>query len=219
MALVKYGSADSQLEDLQRQFATLDSELVIIQKSYADLKREHGTKCSNSLKDAVSSLLQVVTYVNKSDKSLIYWYEKGPGMKRALRCVGIDKRTAAMVERKSAKITGKAAKVEAQFNRSGQAFSDGLKAVQSLNTRVTEYSLSSIGDARQQAVTMYDEVDGNAQSVEAELTKSKTDYEKVQEEIDAIPGQISGVELSRRTAQESSSSSSNVKTLHFSKRK
>lgn len=219
MALVKYGSADSQLEDLQRQFATLDSELVIIQKSYADLKREHGTKCSNSLKDAVSSLLQVVTYVNKSDKSLIYWYEKGPGMKRALRCVGIDKRTAAMVEKKSTKITGKAAKVEAQFNRSGQAFSDGLKAVQSLNTRVTEYSLSSIGDARQQAVTMYDEVDGNAQSVEAELTKSKTDYEKVQEEIDAIPGQISGVELSRRTAQESSSSSSNVKTLHFSKRK
>lgn len=114
MALVKYGSADSQLEDLQRQFATLDSELVIIQKSYADLKREHGTKCSNSLKDAVSSLLQVVTYVNKSDKSLIYWYEKGPGMKRALRCVGIDKRTAAMVEKKSTKITGKAAK----WNRS-----------------------------------------------------------------------------------------------------
>lgn len=91
--------------------------------------------------------------------------------------------------------------------------------MQSLNTRVTEYSLSSIGDAWQQAVTMYDEVDGNAQSVEAELTKSKTDYEKVQEEIDAIPGQISGVELSRRAAQESSSSSSNVKTLHFSKRK
>lgn len=42
----------------------------------------------------------VVTYVNKSDKSLIYWYEKGSGMKRALRCVGIDKRTAAMVEKK-----------------------------------------------------------------------------------------------------------------------
>lgn len=213
MALVKYRSGDCKLEDLRRQFADLDSELIVIQKSYSDLKREHGKKCSNALKDAVSSLLQVVTYVNKSDKSLIYWYEKGPGMKRALRCVGIDKRTAAMVEKKSKKITGEAAKVESQFNRSGQVFSDGLKAVQNLNTRVTHYSLSSIGDARQQAVTMYDEVNGNAQSVEVELKKSKTDCEKFQGEIDAIPDQISGVESSRRTAQQSSSSSSDVKTL------
>lgn len=212
MALVKYSSADSQLEELQRQFAILDSELIAIQKSYFNLKNEHGTKCSNALKDALSSLLQVVNYVNKSDKSLIYWYEKGPGMKRALRCVGIDKRTAAIVEKKSREITGKAAKVESQFNRSSQVFSDGLKAVQNLNIRVTEYSLGSIGDARQQAVTMYDEVDGNARSVEDELAKSKTDYQKAQDEIDAIPDKISGVELSRRVAQQSSTSSSNVKT-------
>lgn len=84
MALVKYGSTNSQLEELQRQFATLDSELVVIQKKYSDLKKKHGKKCSNALKDAVSSLLLVITYVNKSDKSLIYWYEKGSGMKRAL---------------------------------------------------------------------------------------------------------------------------------------
>lgn len=213
MALVPYGSTFTQLEELQRQFSTLDSELVIIRKRYSDLKKEHGKKCSNALKDAVSSLLLIVTYVNKSDKSLIYWYEKGSGMKRALRCVGIDKRTATMVEKKNTKITEKAAEVESQFNRSGQVFLDGLKAVRDLNTTITEYSLSSIGDARQQAVTMYDEVDVNAQSVELELAKSKTDYEKVQIEIDDIPEQISGVEFSRRTAQQSSSSSSEVKAI------
>lgn len=213
MALVKYRSADCGLEDLQSQFSDLDSELVVIKKCCSDLKKEHGSKCSNALKDAVSSLLQVVNYVNKSDKSLIYWFEKGPGMKRALRCEGIDKRTAAMVEKKSRKITGEAAKVESQFNRSGQVFSDGLKAAQNLNTRVTEYSLSSIGDARQQAATMYDEADGNAQSVQVKLTKSKTDCEKIREDINAIPQQISGVESSRRTAQQSSSSSSDVKAL------
>lgn len=101
--------------------------------------------------------------------------------------MGIDKRTAAMVERKNTKITGKAAKVESQFNRSGQVFSNGLKEVQNLNTTITEFSLSSIGDARQQAVTMYDEVDVNAQFVEVELTKSKKDYEKAQEAIDGVP--------------------------------
>ncbi len=52
--------------------------------------------------------------------------------------MGIDKRTAAMVERKNTKITGKAAKVESQFNRSGQVFSNGLKEVQNLNTTITE---------------------------------------------------------------------------------
>lgn len=212
MALVKYRS-DCKLEDLQRQFSDLDSELFAIQKSYSDLTKEHGSKCSKALKDAVSSLLQIVNYVSKSDKSLIYWYEKGPGMKRALRYVGIDKRTAVVVEKKSRKITGEAAKVESQFNRSGQVFSDGLKAVQNLNTRVTEYSLNSIGDARQQAATMYDEADGNAQSIQVKLAKSKTDCEKIQEEINAIPQQTSGVESSRRAAQQSSSSSSNVKTL------
>lgn len=213
MALVRYGSTNFQLDELQRQFATLDRELIVIRKRYSDLKKEHGKKCSNALKDAVSSLLLVITYVDKSDKSLIYWYEKGSGMKRALRCVGIDKRTAAMVEKKNTKITGKAAEVESQFNRSGQVFSDGLKAVQNLNTTITEYSLNSIGDARQQAVTMYDEVDMNSQSVEVELKKSKINYEKVQEEIDGVPEEISGVEFSRRIAQQSSSSSSDVQTL------
>lgn len=34
---------------------------------------------------------------------------------------------------------------------------------------------------------MNDEVDGNAQSVEAKLTESKADCDKIQETIDAIP--------------------------------
>lgn len=212
MALITYHSADSRLEDLHRQFAALDRELCIIQKCYSKLKQEHGRKCSKALTDAISSLTQVVNYVNKSDKSLVYWYERGSNMKLALRCVGIDKRTSTMVEKKTTKIAGKAAMVETQFNRSGEIFSDGLKAAQNLNTRVTHYSLSSIGDARHQAVKMYDEIDGNAQSVEISLRKSQTDCVTIQKEIDDIPGQISVVKSSRSTAQKYSNSSSDVQT-------
>jgi hypothetical protein len=50
---------------------------------------------------------------------------------------------------------------------------DGLKAVQNLNTRMTQYSLSSVGDAEKQATDLHGEYDGNLKSVELRLEMSK----------------------------------------------
>ena len=55
----------------------------------------------------MAGLLQVVTYVNNSDKALVYWFERGSTVKLALRCVGIDKRTAAIFKKKTIKLLDK----------------------------------------------------------------------------------------------------------------
>lgn len=206
---------DSRLSDLQRDFASLGCELVDIQSTYHSLRKEHGRQCSEALTEALSSLLRVVKYVNKTDKALIYWLQKGDTLKLALRCVGIDKRTDAIVERKTEAIKGQVAQAETKFNQSGEVVMDGLKAVQNLNTRVTRYSLSSVGNAEEQAQDLCQEFASNVNSVELSLEQSKTECITIQGEIDDIPSQIDGVQSQRQAAQGASDSSATVECSQF----
>lgn len=54
---------------------------------------------------------------------------------------------------------------------------------------------------------------GSSSVMSRVINRSKTDCGKIQEEIGAISNEISGVESNRRTAQQSSSSVSDVKRL------
>jgi hypothetical protein len=147
MALVTWTSIDSRLAELQRQCTSLENELSGIQTNYDSLRREHEQKCAEALRQALSGLAKVIKYVNRTDRALIFWVEKGSALKTALRFIGIDQRTQTIVRRKTTIIKARVSEVEASFDRSSQAFKNGLSAVQGLNTKLTQYSLTSIGQA------------------------------------------------------------------------
>jgi hypothetical protein len=211
MELSIHYSADTRLSELQLQFLLLDRELVDIQTDYDRLRTQHGRQCAQSLTRALSGLLEVTKYVNKTDKALIYWVEKRSVVKLALRCVGVDKRTQVIVKTKTTHIQSQVSKVENHFHRSTETFKTSLKAAQDFNTRVTRYSLTSLGAAEQQAMTVSEDLDDSLNTVETQLEMSQLECQVMEEEIAIIPSQINGVETRRQTAQDASDLSANVR--------
>jgi hypothetical protein len=201
---------DSRLSALQCQFTLLGNELDDIQSRYANIKEDHGKKCAQSLKESLISLLTVIDYVKKSDKTLVFWVEKGH-LRRSLRIVGIDKRTQTIVKKQTKKVKLQVQTVERQFSRSSEAFMDGLRAVQDLQTDVTSYSITSLGEARSRATSFGNELDESVNQMQRKLEKSHLEVRSAQEEVDVIPSRIRGVESERKMAQQASNSSGNVR--------
>lgn len=215
MALVTYCGDAPVLENLLSQFASLDSEFNLIQISHQRFCQIHQTKCSIALSEATTSLLDIVRYVSKADKALIYWYEKGTAMKTALRLVGMDKRTGSIIEKRSKKIKTKTATTEAQFTRTSEVFMDGLKTVQTLDKQINLYSISRLGSARAQASGAHNQADMDAKLAELSLEKSKVEQSTVQSELKDISSQINSVGTQRQTAQAMSDTTGAVSELVY----
>lgn len=213
MALVKCGGDDSILENLRSQFSSLDSELSLLQDNYQKLRQAHGKKCSTALSEAASSLLCIIKYVSKADKTLIYWHAEGSTLKTALRLVGMNKRTDSIAEKRLQKIKEKTAITEAQFTRTSEVFMDGLKAIQTLDTEISQYSISSLGSARAQTSKAHEQADIDAKLAELSIQKAKIDKGTAQSELDDIPSQIDSVGAQRGRAQEMSNLTGAVSDL------
>lgn len=207
---------DPVLKALRTQFANLDTELNLIQCNYQSLRQLNERKCSAALSEATANLLAIVKYVNKADKALVYWYEKGSTIKSGLRFIGVDKRTDSIILKKTKKIKAKTAMTEAQFDRTSEVFMDGLKAVQTLNTRVNQYSISEVASARLKASEAQCQADVDAKLAELSLEKAKIEQTTIKSEFDDIPSQISGVEVQREIAQDNSGRSGAVSGPDFS---
>jgi len=104
MSLVPYiGSSDPKLTSLAFRLRDLESDLSSIKISQQAIGREHSQKCSESLNESLISLTHLIEAVEKTDRTLIYWVEKGKPVKLILRCVGVDKRTTNIVAKKDGK--------------------------------------------------------------------------------------------------------------------
>lgn len=196
--------------DVNRQFAELEIELSALKQTYGNLKTEYTQKCSVALAEAIESLKSVVKYVNKADKNLVYWYEKGDNMKLALRCIGVDKRTSAVIKTETRRIKGKAAETEAKFEHSSEVVGDGLKAMQDMNKKVNKFSLTSIGGAQNRANEAYNDIDGDMKSVQRAIEEANVEHRTAQQEIDEIPRHIAQAESSQADAQQRSDNDSAV---------
>ena len=201
MALVTYSSNDPVLVNLLLKFADLESELSLIQDEYQKLQQAQTQRCSTALSNATTSLLDVIQYVNEADRALIYWYEKGTTVKMALRLVGMDKRTKSIVAKKTQKMKTKTATTEAQFIQTTGVFRDGLKAVQTLDSRVNHYSISKLCSARAQASEAHNQVDSDAKCAELSLQRVRAKQKTVESELGDIPGRMHGARAQRQSAQ------------------
>jgi hypothetical protein len=162
------------------------------------------------LQESLLSLIQLADYVYKTDKALVYWVEKGKPVKLLLRCIGVDKRTDALVARKTTKVKKEVGRVEEKFKKTSTVFGDGLKAVQGLNTRVTEYSISSIGTVHDNVNGALEEFDNEAKQVQATIDEKDKEYRATNIEITEVSEGISTADINRKTAEQASENASDV---------
>lgn len=210
MALVSWTSIDSRLAALQQECTSLENELSRIQMNYNSLRREHEQKCAEALMQALSSLVKVVKYVNRTDKALIFWVEKKDAVKVALQWIGIDRRTQTIVRQKTVAIKARVSEVETRFNMSSQAFKNSLSVVQSMNTELTQYSLTSIGHAQKEIASFSRELDGKIVQVNRAITQLKVQSQDVEAEASMMPSRISAVNTQWQEAQEASTAAGRV---------
>ncbi|KAF4624276.1 hypothetical protein G7Y89_g13894 [Cudoniella acicularis] len=215
MALVSWSSIDSRLASLQRQSTLLENELTEIRTSYHDLRRQHENECAEALMEALSNLVKVVKYVNRVDRALIFWVERGGVLKTALRYIGIDKRTGTIVQKKTAIIKYKVSEVEGSFEKSHQAFKNGLTAVQNLDITLTRYSHTSVGRAQSEVCAFSAELEGTIKRVDIEIRTLKAKSAGVESEAAGIPGRISDVNSQCRAAEEAREDSTNRSIAGF----
>jgi len=189
---------DPVLGDLLFRVRDLERKLVGLRDQYCSLREQNHKRCSESLNDALASFHQLIKFVCKTDNTLVYWYERSDGMKSALRLLGMDKRTCTLVAKKTAKIKKEVGKVEVRFRDTSEVFMDGLKAVQILNTQVTSYSVSSIGDVQGDASEALNGYDTQMSWVQSTIGEKNLEATALETQLSTVRTDITKTENARR---------------------
>jgi uncharacterized protein YoxC len=198
---------------LCRQIRQLDSRFTELQCEHRRIQDEHSRKCASALSISLSYLGKVIEDVGKADKKLIYWYEQKKGVKMMLRLVGIDKRTNAIVGRKTKRIKGDVQKAENKFRQTSEVFTDGLNAVQGLNTKVTSYSLLEVSTTHNSSASTLRAFSDELKEVETATREKRLEYVHVEEQIEDVRQDITLTESNRNVAANGSDSCAGVSDI------
>ena len=203
MMLVRYSGPDEpSLVLLQAKILDLQSQLKQMKKEAKTLRIDYELKCSTSLKSALSSLLTLSDTVCRADKQIVFWYENGKALKVILKPLGVNKKTSAIVERKTAKLRTQVAVVEGQFASTSLICKESLGEVQALNRRVNEYSRTSIGSAQDKVTEVMETFDEKKKRIEIEISEKEFDVYRVNANIDETNQGITRTQAARERAQE-----------------
>ena len=175
-------SNNKDLPNLRSRLAALEKEHESKQQEYKLLHKLHGKKCVTSMRDSLKSLLEVIVFVRKADKDLIEWHYRSPSLKTALRMVGLDRSTHAVIEKKTHKLQDKVQHVERKIDKTSLVVDNGLKEAKRMKSGFLEFSTGNVEKASQEALStrdtyehMYDQVDTlmKQQNAEHENAQSK----------------------------------------------
>ena len=202
MEIVRAGThaLDPEVTELAKKLLALHLTLSQLKSEHNRLRQEHSRKCSASLSQALSALLKLVNRVAKTDRKLVYWYEKGDGLTTMLRCVGMDKRTSTIVGKRTNLLRKDVSKVERQFKTTSSVVGDGLEAVEQLNTQVTVYSLEQLGEVQSGSVDLKGTYTTRLEDLERDMSSTKARCETVEKSIESTSTTIDSTSARQRQA-------------------
>lgn len=182
-------SNDTDLRTLRIHMTRLEKEYESKQQEYKRQHTLHGNRCAASLQGSMKSLFEVIVYVRKADKDLVDWHYRSDLLKSALRTIGLDRRTHAVIEKKTQKLHDKVQRAEDKFDKTGLVFDSGLQEAKRMKSGFLEFSTGNVEKVSQEVMSTrdaytqeYERLDNianqqsaehyNAQSRAKDLTKS-----------------------------------------------
>ena len=202
MAVVRSSQAtDPKTAHLAVQVHALEASLITLKDEYTLLRATTERNCSQSLNESLTSFIHLIKFVKKTDKTLVYWVEKGSGVKTALRCIGVDKRTETIVKKKTIRIQKEVHTVERKFKDTSKVFMGELKAVQILNTKVTNYSISSVGNAQYEASEALDMYDDQVSRVQFQIDSRNAECQVLEAQVSGIHKDMSNTQAAVKGAE------------------
>ena len=183
---------NSDLPSLRIHLAALEKEHETRQQEYKLVHKHHGKICVTSMRDSVKSLLEVIVFVRKADKNLIDWHHRSPNLKTALRIVGLDRSTHAVIEKKTHKLQDKVQHVERKMDKTSLVFDNGLKEAKRMKSGFLAFSTGDVEKASQKALStrdayehVYDQVDTLVKQQNAEHENAQSIAEDMTEMLEA----------------------------------
>ena len=165
---------DEPFQSLYRRFKSLEIELNTLQTEYQKVSTHHGQQLMLSLGVSMTSLFEVISYVNKADKALVEWHYRSKHLKGALRLVGLDRRTHILIEKKNQKLKKKVSAVEQRCSEASGNLGSGVEATSRLRQEFVTFSVNTVGKVSQEAVQTRDVYDKDRKHVQTKIKEIET---------------------------------------------
>jgi hypothetical protein len=143
----------------------LSKQLTALQIQHENLHASNARHYHLLVEESIQGLFDVIRYVKKADKSLVEWHSRSPGLKRALRFFGIDRRTTTVVEKKTQKLKAKVSVVESNFDSAEHAVTTGLHATEKLKTEFVRFSQHSVDPVSKQMQEAHGDLNDNHEQI------------------------------------------------------
>lgn len=181
---------DEPFQSLYRRFKFLEIELNTMQTEYQKVSTYYGQQRMLSLGVSMTSLFEVISCVNKADKALVEWHYRSKHLKRALRLVGLDRRTHVLIEKKNQKLKKKVSAVEQRCSEASDNLGIGVEATSRLRQEFVTFSVNTVGKVSKEAIQTRDVYDKDRKHVQTKITVQEIETEDVKAQVASTQGSL-----------------------------
>jgi hypothetical protein len=159
------------LQDLRSRHDVLQKELSGLQVQHESMHARFMQQYHLSIEDSMQSLFEVIAYVRKADKTLVEWHHRSDKLKRALRLVGVDRRTSTVITKKTTKLKARISVVEGKFGETNDTVALGLSETENMKKEFTHFSQTALDPMARQTIEVQEDLDSTHGTIQTQISK------------------------------------------------
>jgi hypothetical protein len=194
-------STEATLQDLRNRHNALQTQLTQMQLQHQTMDALHTQQYHLHIEDSMKALFEVIAYVRKADKTLVEWHHRSAKLKRALRLVGVDRRTSTVIAKKTTKLKARISVVESKFDGANDTVALGLRATEGLKEEFVEFSTKALDPMARQTIEVREVLDNNHGMIEDRIGEQRTLHWKAENRVREASETLSKTMSEKRSAE------------------
>jgi hypothetical protein len=194
-------STESTLQDLRNRHNVLQTQLTHMQLQHSTMDALYTQQYRQCIEDSMKSLFEVIAYVRKADKTLVEWHHRSAKLKRALRLVGVDRRTTTVIAKKTTKLKARISVVESKFDGANDTVALCLSATEGLKEEFVRFSQSELDPMAKQTIVVRKELDCSHEIIEDRIGEQRQLHWKAKSRVHEASETLSKTISERRSAE------------------
>ncbi|KAI3326018.1 hypothetical protein HD806DRAFT_488908 [Xylariaceae sp. AK1471] len=194
-------SGSDPVQKLGRHQALLQQRHEEIKREDQAIRQNSAKECEILLQKSVKELCDVIKLVHKLDSRLVHWHSCRPGIKKALRLIGVDRRTETTIQKNTEKLKGKIEEVGNQFDQTSDAFDSRLRDTKRIGSTFTTLATHGVEQVSREATLAIETYQEDLKSIDAEHRKKAAVYEDIEVVLDGLQSELKKTETNQLFAQ------------------
>jgi hypothetical protein len=194
-------SAKPTLQGLRDRHSELQKRLTQMQMQHETIHALHTQQYLSSIRESMRSLFEVISHVRAADKTLVDWHHRSDKLKLALRFVGLDRRTASVVEKKTDKLKARVLVVENKFDSANHLVATGLRATENLKTEFAHFSDNSLDPIAKETIMARKHLDTSHETIEYQIGQQRAEQSTTEGRMRETSQSLARTKLDRQNAE------------------